>query len=108
MMAERRIRWVRVVIVIFVLLALVCVMRPETTGMVVQVSINDTVNATGVNTTANETTYIEAPDPYVDITRPGHYNYSVIFGYKIMFMGYDIKCKRKKIQTGRFIQSFAD
>ncbi len=86
MMAERRIRWVRVIIVILVLLALVYVIRPETTGMVVQVSINDT----GVNATANETRDIEAPDPYVNITRPGHYNYSVIFGYKIMFMGYDI------------------
>ncbi len=90
MMAERRIRRVRVIIVILVLLALVCVLRPETTGMVVQVSINDTVNSTGVNTTANETTDIEEPDPYVNITRLGHYNYSVIFGYKIMFMGYDI------------------
>lgn len=90
-MAERRIRWLRIIIVILALLTLMYLMRPETTGMVVQVNTNDTVNAAGVNATANETTTdTEPPDPYLNITRPGHYNFSVIFDYKIMFMGYDI------------------
>lgn len=81
-MAKRRIRWDRLIIVTLIFLSILYVMRPETTGKAVDITISD-------NTT-NETGTKMITDPYTNMTRPGHHNFSALFGYEIMFMGYDI------------------
>jgi len=53
---------------------------PHPTCNIVQIAINETEIYTEP----------DVSDPYENITLPSHYNFSVIFGYKIMFMGYDI------------------
>ena len=75
-MAKRKIRWARVIIVTLIFLAMLYVMRPEKTG-----NITDDLSA------KKEATAI---DPYINMTRPGYHNFSAIFGYEIMFMGYDV------------------
>lgn len=77
---KRRIRMMRVIIVVLLLLSIICIATPHPTGNVVQISINET----------EIDTEPEVSDPYENITLPGHHNFSVIFDYKIMFMGYDI------------------
>jgi len=77
---KRRIRMMRVIIVVLLLLSIICIATPHPTGNVVQISINETEIYTEP----------EVSDPYENISFPGHHNFSVIFDYKIMFLGYDI------------------
>lgn len=83
-MTKRRIRWERVIIATLIFLVILYVMRPETTGKAVDIIISNNTNNTD---TKEETTII---NPYTNITRPGYHNFSAIFGYEIMFMGYEI------------------
>ncbi|MFH1126723.1 MAG: hypothetical protein V1718_01295, partial [archaeon] len=84
MMGKRKIKWVRVIIVSIVLLSLMYLMKPANVGNVVGVSMNESPDD------IEPGEEILAREPYINITRPGHHNFSVIFDYKIMFMGYDI------------------
>ncbi|MFH1432774.1 MAG: hypothetical protein ABIG84_06180 [archaeon] len=83
-MGKRKIKWVRVIIVSIVLLSLMYLMKPANVGYVVLTNRNETPTYTG------QDEGLQVLDPYANITRPGHHNFSVIFDYKIMFMGYDI------------------
>ncbi len=73
-MKKRKIRWMRIMITTLLLLSIISIATPTPTGNIIQ------------------KTYTEPKlqDPYQNITRIGHHNFSVIFDYKIMFLGYDI------------------